>query len=68
MFTNKDYIEYFKQLYAVEVEMEREARELKLLVNNAEAKKLLEVIQADEKRHKKIVRDLQKLVTSHAHE
>ncbi len=66
MFTDKDYKSYFDQLYAVEEEMEREARELKKLVKNEEAKKILGIIEADEKRHKKIVHELKKLVIRHA--
>lgn len=65
MFSTTDYIEYFKQLYAIEETMEAEARALKKLIKNPEAQELLSIMEADEKRHKLIVKSMRALVAKH---
>jgi hypothetical protein len=62
MFNKKDYLNYFKQLYAIELEMKKEIEDLIKITNNAKSKVLLQSIRNDEIRHALIVKDLIKLV------
>lgn len=55
MFTSRDYQAYFDQLYAIEREMEREARVLLRVVRHPEARILLTKLLRDEERHQRIV-------------
>ena len=66
MFSTDDYLTYFDQLYAVEEQMEKEAHMLKERIPYPEAQKLLAIIEADEKRHKELVRGLAELVRAHS--
>jgi rubrerythrin len=62
MFNKKDYLNYFKQLYDVEIVMKKEVKELLKIVNEPEAKKILERIREDEIRHADIVKEMIKLI------
>lgn len=62
MFKNKDYRTYLKQLYAIEIDMENEIKDLLRIIENKKHIKILESIRQDEIRHAKIVQDLLKLI------
>lgn len=62
MFEKKDYLEFFKQLYGLEVVMEKEAAELLGLIKRPEAQAILKAVIRDERKHKKIVKGMIKLV------
>lgn len=62
MFNKKDYASYFKQLYAIELDMKREAQKLLKIIEHPEARVLLKKIVADEIRHAKIVKDMTSLI------
>lgn len=62
MFSKKDYLDYFKQLYDVEIVMKKEVEQLLKIVDLPEARKILERIREDEIRHAKIVKDMIKLI------
>ncbi|MFA6161383.1 MAG: hypothetical protein WCT54_05125 [Patescibacteria group bacterium] len=63
MFKKKDYVTYFDQLYKIEVEMEREGRDLLKMVNEPEAQELLRHLIREEVEHKKIVKSLKNLIS-----
>lgn len=62
MFNQADFQQYFDQLYNIELGMEMDALELKKIVRQPEARKILDAVVADERRHKEIVADLKKLI------
>jgi len=62
MFKTKDYLEYFKQLYKVELMMKEEGETLLGLITDPEAQEILHHLVEDEKRHIKIVKQLMTLV------
>jgi len=62
MFQKKDYFDYFKQLYDVEISMKKEVGFLLKIIDHPESKIILERIKKDEIRHAKIVTDLIKLI------
>lgn len=62
MFKKKDYIDYCKQIYDVEIIMKKKAEDLIKIVDNKEAKLLLNQIKKDEIRHARLVRSLIKLI------
>ena len=62
MFKKKDYVDYFKQLYDVEVVMKKEVEALLKIVDHPKAKIILEQIRKDEIRHAKIVKSMFKLI------
>lgn len=62
MFKKKDYLEYFHQLYVVEMNMKKEAEGLAKLIDTPQIKKLLQGIIADEVRHAKIVKSMIDLI------
>lgn len=62
MFKKKDYLDYFKQLYDVEIIMKKDVEKLLKIVDNQEVKLLLERIRKDEMRHAKLVKSLIKLL------
>lgn len=62
MFSRKDYVTYFDQLYQIELGMEKEGRDLLKLVKHPEAQKLIKALIRDEVRHKRIVKSLMKLI------
>lgn len=62
MFTKKDYLSYFKQIYSVELFMIQEGKDLLKIVTDKEAVGLINQLIADEKRHAKIVKDMMKLI------
>lgn len=62
MFNKKDYLQYFDELYQVEIMMKKEAQDLLKIINNEEARIIIEKIEKDEIRHAKIIKDLIKLV------
>lgn len=62
MFQKNDYLEYFDNLYKIELGMEKEGRLLLKIIDDPLARKLLQVLIKDEMRHKKIVKDLIKTI------
>ncbi len=62
MFIKKDYLNYFHQLYQIEIEMKKEIAYLMKIVSRSESKELLKKIHEDEVRHAIIVKELIKLV------
>mgnify|MGYP001565357884 FL=1 len=62
MLKTSDYKIFFDQLYVLEEEIEREGKALLAVVRNPEAQQLLRTLIADEKRHKRIVKSLYKLL------
>lgn len=62
MFKNKDYVDYFKQLYDVEIIMKKDVENLLKIIEDPESIKILERIKKDEIRHAKIVQSLIKLI------
>ena len=62
MFNNKDYRSYLKQLYAIEIDMEKEINDLLSLISDKRQQRILESIRQDEIRHAGIVKDLLKLI------
>ncbi|MFA5163281.1 MAG: hypothetical protein WC441_02005 [Patescibacteria group bacterium] len=62
MFSNKDYRSYLKQLYAIEIDMEKEINDLIEIIQDKRQRRILESIRQDEIRHTGIVRDLLKLI------
>jgi hypothetical protein len=62
MFKRKDYIDYFKQLYDVEIIMKKEVEDLLKIIEEPAAKELLERIRKDEMRHARIVKSMIKLI------
>lgn len=62
MFNKKDYLDYFKQLYDVEIEMKEDVEKLLKIIDHPEARKILENIRKDEIRHAVIVKDMIKLI------
>jgi hypothetical protein len=62
MFNKQDYIDYFNQLYDVEITMKEDTEKLLAIIDNPEAKKIIEAIRNDEIRHAKIVKEMIKLI------
>lgn len=62
MFQKKDYLEYFDNLYKIELGMEKEGRLLLKIIDDPMARKLLQILIKDEVRHKKIVKNLIKII------
>jgi len=62
MFTKRDYLSYFEQIYQVELLMIREGKDLLKIIKIEEARVLIDKLIADEYRHAKIVKDLIKLI------
>lgn len=62
MFKNKDYVDYFRQLYDVEIIMKKDVDSLLKIISDPESIKILERIKKDEIRHAKIVQSLIKLI------
>ena len=62
MFNKKDYIDYFNQLYDLEIEMREDAEKLLIRVKNPEARRIIEVIRNDEIKHAEIVKEMIKLI------
>lgn len=63
MIIKKDYLEFFKELYDIELQMERKAIDLMADINNEEIDKLLKHVIDDERRHAKLVQELITLVS-----
>jgi hypothetical protein len=62
MFTKKDYLSYLKQLHSVELFMVKEGEDLLKIIDDKEARGLINQLISDEKRHAKIVKDMMKLI------
>lgn len=62
MFQKKDYLEYFENLYQIELGMEKEGRALLKIIDDPVARTLLRKLIDDEIRHKKIVKSLIKSI------
>jgi len=62
MFIKKDYKNYFKELYEVEIGMKKEAKDLLKFIDEPEFRKILLNIIRDEERHAKIVKSMMKLI------
>jgi rubrerythrin len=65
MFTTKDYLSFFSELLAVELEMEKEAMDLHAVIKDGEARKLLIAVRDDERRHADLVREMIAMVSTH---
>jgi hypothetical protein len=62
MLNKKDYLNYFKQLYDVEIVMKKETEKLLEIIQEPEARKIIKRIREDEIRHAKIVKEMIKLI------
>lgn len=62
MFKKKDYLDYFKQLYDVEIIMKKEVENLLEMIENLNSRRVLSQIKKDEIKHAKIVKSLIKLI------
>ena len=62
MFNKQDYIDYFNQLYDVEIQMKEDTEKLLAIIDNPEARKIIEAIRNDEIKHAAIVKEMIKLV------
>ncbi|MEK7118802.1 MAG: hypothetical protein AAB869_04280 [Patescibacteria group bacterium] len=62
MLNTSDYKAFFDQLYLLEEDMEREGRALLKIVRHPEAQRLLRLLIADERRHKRIVKSFYKIL------
>jgi hypothetical protein len=62
MFNKKDYLDYFGQLYDVEIIMKKEVEELLKIIEDPIAREILDRIRKDEIRHAKIIKSMIKLI------
>lgn len=62
MFKKKDYSDYFKQLYDVEIIMKKDVENLLKIIDHPEARLILERIRKDEMRHARLVQKMIKLL------
>lgn len=62
MFDKQGYLDYFKELYDVEINMKNSVDELLTMIEDPESRKILEKIKADEIRHAEIVTNMVKLI------
>lgn len=62
MFEKKDYLEYFKKIEEIEDKMVKDTKELLDNIKNEDAKKILQKVLSDEKRHSKIARSILDLI------
>jgi hypothetical protein len=62
MFNKKDYLDYFGQLYDVEIIMKKEVEELLEIIEDPIAREILDRIRKDEIRHAKIIKSMIKLI------
>ena len=62
MFKKQDYLEYFKEIYEIELDMEKEALKLIDLIKDDEIMELLTKLRDDELRHAKLVKELIALI------
>jgi rubrerythrin len=62
MFNKQDYIDYFNQLYDIEIEMKKDTEKLLAIIDNPEARKIIEAIRSDEIKHAEIVKEMIKLI------
>jgi rubrerythrin len=58
MFTKKDYLSYFQQLYEVELLMIKDGKDLLKIIKEEEARFLIKKLIEDEKKHAKIVQEM----------
>ena len=63
MFKKKDYLEYFEELYNVELVMKKEAEDLLKIITEKKSRKILKQIVADEIRHAKIVKEMINIIS-----
>ncbi|MFZ2310305.1 MAG: hypothetical protein WAW11_02065 [Patescibacteria group bacterium] len=62
MFNKKDYLDYFNQLYDVEIKMKEDTEKLLAIIDNPEARKIIEAIRNDEIKHAEIVKEMIRLI------
>ncbi len=62
MFNKQGYLEYFKELYDVEITMKEDVEKLLEIVDDPASREILERIKADEIRHAEIVTSMMKLI------
>lgn len=62
MFTKKDYLEYFDELYEKEIGMKKEVEDLLKVVKDPKAVEILKNIHEDEIRHMHIVKNMKDLI------
>lgn len=65
MLDKKDFLEFFSQLMAIEVEMEHGALELRKYIKNKKATSILEGIAESERQHEKIILEIEKIIKKH---
>lgn len=62
MFNKQGYLDYFEDLYKVEITMKKDVEKLLEIIEDPEVRKILERIKADEIRHAEIVTQMMKLI------
>jgi rubrerythrin len=62
MFNKEDYLQFIDELFKVEKAMEEEGRELLAMVDNEEAKRILNTLINDEIRHQGIVKEMRSIL------
>jgi hypothetical protein len=62
MFNKQGYLDYFKELYNVEIAMKERVEKLLEIVDDPTSREILEKIKADEIRHAEIVTSMMKLI------
>ena len=63
MFNKKDYLEYFEELYRVEIAMRNEAEKLLKIIDEKRARQMLEQIRNDEIRHAELVKEMINMIS-----
>ena len=62
MINKQGYLDYFKELYDIEITMKEKMEKLLEIVEDPESRKVLEQIKVDEIRHAEIVQNMVKLI------
>lgn len=62
MFNKQGYLDYFDELYKVEISMKESVEELLKVITDPESREILEKIRADEIRHAIIVNSMKDLI------
>lgn len=66
MFKKEDYLEYFAEILTIEQAMEREGGRLLEIIENESARKLIEELVSDERRHVQLVQDMTNIIKKYA--
>lgn len=62
MFNKKGYLDYFDELYKVEIDMKESIDELLKIIEDPKSREILEKIRGDEIRHAIIVNGMKDLI------